>query len=438
MNNKWLGLLGLAIILAAFYYFSDRSNIDIDTSLDDQVSETDSLAVDPNAKFLYGIDVTGLNIIEGTVARNQTLGSILSPFEVPYQIIDELAKKSKEIFDVRNIAFNKNFKLITAEDSTSVKPRYFIYEPNAAEYVVFDLDSLEIYKKEKPAEIRTREIGGVIQTSLYVDMIEKGVGPDLIDLFADLYGWSVDFQRLQKGDKFKVVFDEKFVEDQSVGVVGIQTAYFEHMGEPYHAIPFEQNGEMNFFDQEGNSLKKAFLRDPLKYSRISSRYNLRRFHPVQKRYKPHLGTDYAAPRGTEIRTVGDGTVVEAGYSRGNGNYVKIKHNGTYSTQYLHMSKIGKGIKKGSRVRQGQVIGYVGSTGLATGPHLCFRFWKHGKQVDWLREKIPPSEPILAENKDAFELVKRDAIQVLAAISVEGESEKTLASNQKIQPEVAGE
>ncbi|WP_100629205.1 peptidoglycan DD-metalloendopeptidase family protein [Algoriphagus formosus] len=438
MNNKWLGLLGLAIILAAFYYFSDRSNTDIDTNLDDQITEIDSLAVDPNAKFLYGIDVTGLNIIEGTVARNQTLGSILSPFEVPYQIIDELAKKSKEIFDVRNIAFNKNFKLITAEDSTSVKPRYFIYEPNAAEYVVFDLDSLEIYKKEKPAEIRTREIGGVIQTSLYVDMIEKGVGPDLIDLFADLYGWSVDFQRLQKGDKFKVVFDEKFVEDQSVGVVGIQTAYFEHMGEPYHAIPFEQNGEMNFFDQEGNSLKKAFLRDPLKYSRISSRYNLRRFHPVQKRYKPHLGTDYAAPRGTEIRTVGDGTVVEAGYSRGNGNYVKIKHNGTYSTQYLHMSKIGKGIKKGSRVRQGQVIGYVGSTGLATGPHLCFRFWKHGKQVDWLREKIPPSEPILAENKDAFELVKRDAIQVLAAISVEGESEKTLASNQKIQPGVAGE
>jgi murein DD-endopeptidase MepM/ murein hydrolase activator NlpD len=438
MNNKWLGLLGLAIILAAFYYFSDRSNTDIDTSLDDQIAEIDSLAVDPNAKFLYGIDVTGLNIIEGTVARNQTLGSILSPFEVPYQIIDELAKKSKEIFDVRNIAFNKNFKLITAEDSTSVKPRYFIYEPNAAEYVVFDLDSLEIYKKEKPAEIRTREIGGVIQTSLYVDMIEKGVGPDLIDLFADLYGWSVDFQRLHKGDKFKVVFNEKFVEDQSVGVVGIQTAYFEHMGEPYHAIPFEQNGEMNFFDQEGNSLKKAFLRDPLKYSRISSRYNLRRFHPVQKRYKPHLGTDYAAPRGTEIRTVGDGTVVEAGYSRGNGNYVKIKHNGTYSTQYLHMSKIGKGIKKGSRVRQGQVIGYVGSTGLATGPHLCFRFWKHGKQVDWLREKIPPSEPILAENKDAFELVKRDAIQVLAAISVEGESEKTLASNQKIQPEVAGE
>ena len=177
MNNKWLGLLGLAIILSAFYYFSDRSNTDIDTSLEDQISEADSLTIDPNAKFLYEIDVTGLNIIEGTVARNQTLGSILSPFEVPYQIIDELAKKSKEIFDVRNIAFNKNFKLITADDSTSIKPRYFIYEPNAAEYVVFDLDSLEIYKKEKPAEIRTREIGGVIQTSLYVDMIEKRCRP---------------------------------------------------------------------------------------------------------------------------------------------------------------------------------------------------------------------------------------------------------------------
>ncbi|NVK49477.1 MAG: peptidoglycan DD-metalloendopeptidase family protein, partial [Cyclobacteriaceae bacterium] len=189
---------------------------------------------------------------------------------------------------------------------------------------------------------------------------------------------------------------------------------------------FEQNGEFNFFDQEGNSLKKAFLRDPLKYSRISSRYNLNRFHPVQKRYKPHLGTDYAAPRGTEIRTVGDGTVVEAGYSRGNGNYVKIKHNSTYTTQYLHMSKIGSGIKKGTRVKQGQVIGYVGSTGLATGPHLCFRFWKHGKQVDWLKEKIPPSEPILAENRTEFESIKFEAINLLAAIPIGNADEKLLA------------
>ncbi|HLT07242.1 MAG TPA: peptidoglycan DD-metalloendopeptidase family protein, partial [Cyclobacteriaceae bacterium] len=351
-------------------------------------------------KTMFGIDVSELEIIEGVVEKNQTLSTILGPFNVPYQIIDEIAKKSKEIFDVKHIAFNKKYTVLTPKDSS--KAQFFIYEPNQIEYVVFKLDDVDVYKESKPVEVKRREVGGTISSSLYVNMVEQGVGPDLIDQFADLYGWTVDFQRLQQGDKFKVVYNEKWVDGQVVGIEGIETAYFEHLGQPYHAIPFEQNGEVNFFDQEGNSLKKAFLRDPLKFTRISSRYNLNRFHPVQKRYKPHLGTDYAAPTGTEIRSVGDGTVVEAGYSGGNGNYVKIKHNGTYTTQYLHMSKIGKGIARGSRVRQGQVIGYVGSTGLATGPHLCFRFWKNGKQVDWLKEKIPPSEPIAPENRMAFD------------------------------------
>ncbi|TFV92030.1 peptidase M23 [Algoriphagus kandeliae] len=425
MTKKWTGLAGIALVIFAAFYFLKPLGSNYSDSWEDSLLQEDSVQVDDSKKYLYGIDVTGLNIIEGTVEKNQTLGSILSPFSVPYQIIDEIAKKSKEVFDVRHIALNKKFTILTPSDSAQAK--FFIYEPNPAEYVVFDLDSLEIYRQEKPAEYVTKQVGGTIKNSLYVDMTAQGIGPDLVDLFADLYGWSVDFQRLQKGDKYKVVYEEKLIDGKSVGVTEIKLAYFEHMGEPYHAIPFEQNGELNFFDQKGNSLKKAFLRDPLKYSRISSRYNLNRFHPVQKRYKPHLGTDYAAPRGTEIRTVGDGTVVEAGYSRGNGNYVKIKHNGTYTTQYLHMSKIGSGIKKGARVRQGQVIGYVGSTGLATGPHLCFRFWKHGKQVDWLKEKIPPSEPILAENKSAFETIKFEAINLLAGIPISNSDEKLMAN-----------
>lgn len=424
MIKKWTGLAGIALAIFAAFYFMKPFGSTYSDSWEESSYQEDSLQVDDSKKYLYGIDVTGLNIIEGTVEKNQTLGSILSPFEVPYQIIDEIAKKSKEVFDVRYIALNKKFTILTPADSA--KAKFFIYEPNPAEYVVFDLDSLDVYRQEKPAEYVTKQIGGTIKSSLYVDMTSQGIGPDLVDLFADLYGWSVDFQRLQKGDKYKVVYEEKLIDGKSVGVTEIKMAYFEHMGEPFHAIPFEQNGEFNFFDQEGNSLKKAFLRDPLKYSRISSRYNLNRFHPVQKRYKPHLGTDYAAPRGTEIRTVGDGTVVEAGYSRGNGNYVKIKHNGTYTTQYLHMSKIGSGIKKGTRVKQGQVIGYVGSTGLATGPHLCFRFWKHGKQVDWLKEKIPPSEPILAENRTEFESIKFEAINLLAAIPIGNADEKLLA------------
>lgn len=424
MNNKWIGIAALALTLGAGAIFQ-IGNFSGNSQADESLASLDSTQTQIEKEvFLYGINVTGLNIVEGTVSKNQTLASILSPFNVPYQIIDEIAKKSKGIFDVRWIAANRKFTVLTPDDSS--KAQFFIYEPNPAEYVVFDLDSMEIYKAEKPAITRKREIGGVIETSLYVDMVKQGISPETIDQFADLYGWSVDFQRLQKGDLFKVVFEEKVIEDVVVSVSEVQLAYFEHMGEPFHAIPFEQNGQVTFFDQNGNSFKKAFLRDPLKYTRISSKYNLKRFHPVQKRYKAHLGTDYAAASGTEIRSVGDGTVVDARYTSANGNYVKIKHNGTYTTQYLHMSKIGKGIKPGTRVRQGQVIGYVGSTGLATGPHLCFRFWKNGKQEDWLKEKIPPSEPVLQANRNAFNAKRDEYLRQLATIPLNGEK-KLLAS-----------
>jgi murein DD-endopeptidase MepM/ murein hydrolase activator NlpD len=419
MIKNWTKLLLFAFVLCgviSFKYFGSNFN-----SKPEEIQSEEA-----EQKFLYGINVTGLSIVEGTVSKNQTLSSILAPFNVPYQIIDQLAKKSKEVFDVKGISPDKKFTILTAEDSSQAQ--FFIYEPNPAEYVVFHIDSLNIYKAQKPAEIRKRKVGGIIETSLYVDMTKQMVTPDMIDLFADLYGWSVDFQRLQKGDKFKVVYEEKLIDGKVVGVSNIELAFFEHLGVPYHAIPFEQNGEITFFDQDGKSLKKAFLRDPLKYTRISSRYNLNRFHPVQKRYKAHLGTDYAAPTGTEIRSVGEGTVLEAKYTSANGNYVKIKHNGTYTTQYLHMSKIGSGVKVGARIRQGQVIGYVGSTGLATGPHLCFRFWKNGKQEDWLREKIPPSEPIAASSRMAFESKKGDAMKLLASISMEPESAKMLARN----------
>ncbi len=412
-----MGLSGLILFICAIVTYQFEPSILIGLIPEKEKTTTDSLLIKEKQEvYLYGINVTGLNIIEGKVTKNQTLATILSPFNVPYQIIDEIAKKSKGIFDVRWIATDKKFTVITPSDS--LKAQFFIYEPNPAEYVVFNLDSVNVYKAEKPSEIRKREIGGIIETSLYNGMIDKGISPELIDEFADLYGWSVDFQSLQKGDIYKVVFEEKLVEGNVVSVSPIRLAYFEHKGQPMHAIPFEQNGQISFFDQNGNSLKKEFLRDPLKYTRISSRYNLNRFHPVQKKYKAHLGTDYAAPTGTEIRSVGDGTVVEAKYTSANGNYVKIKHNGTYTTQYLHMSKIGKDIKSGTRVRQGQVIGYVGSTGLATGPHLCFRFWKHGKQMDWLKEKIPPSEPISTQNRNAFFAKKEEAVTLMAQINPE--------------------
>ncbi|MEB2780300.1 peptidoglycan DD-metalloendopeptidase family protein [Algoriphagus sp. C2-6-M1] len=427
MKKTWIGIAALIIAIGAassLQFFS----LPFQPEQEAEIVEPpliDSLA---DQVFLYGINVTGLNIVEGTVSKNQTLGSILAPFNVPYQIIDQIAKKSKEIFDVRGIAVNRKFTIVTPADSSQAA--FFIYEPNPAEYVVFNLDSIAIYKAEKPAEFRTKEAGGIINSNLSADMTGQGVTYDIIDQFADLYGWSIDFGALQKGDKYKVSYQEKVIDGVVVGVSDIQTAFFEHKGVSFYAIPFEQNGEISFFDQNGDSFKKAFLRDPLKYSRISSRYNLRRYHPVQKRYKAHLGTDYAAPSGTEIRSVGEGTVTDARYASANGNYVKIKHNGTYTTQYLHMSKIAKGIKPGARIRQGQVIGYVGSTGLATGPHLCFRFWKNGKQEDWLREKIPPSEPISTNNKLAFESTKAEYMERLASIRLPGDPVKLVAETPK--------
>src|SRR5690554_5943094 len=282
MRKTWIFVFG--VFLAAgcygFYTYNIASINDAENTVlipEEEIPEEE--------KILFGIKVNDLEIIEGVVEKNQTLSTILGPFNVPYQIIDEIARKSKEIFDVKHIAFNKKYTVLTPKDSSQAQ--FFIYEPNQEEYVVFKLDDADVYKEAKPVEIRKREVGGTITSSLYVNMVQQGVGPDLIDQFADLYGWTVDFQRLQKGDKFKVVFNEKWVDGNVVGVEGIETAYFEHLGEPYHAIPFEQNGEVNFFDQEGNSLKKACLRDPLKFTRISSRYNLNRFHPVQKRYKAH-------------------------------------------------------------------------------------------------------------------------------------------------------
>ncbi len=360
----------------------------------------------PEPKYLYGIQIDSFEVKKDKVKRHQNLSEILNPRNVDYKTIDQLARKSKKIFDVRKIKTGNSYTLLCEKDSNA-SAKFMIYEKNPIEYVVFDLrDSLNIYQASKPVDTIRQSLTGVIYNSLYMTILENEGNIQLVNALSEMYAWQIDFFRIQKNDKFKVIYDELFVDGESVGLHKILAAQFEHFGDEFSAYYFHQDAEHDYFDDNGESLRKAFLKAPLKYSRISSKYTMRRFHPVQKRYKSHLGTDYAAPQGTPIYAVGDGVIVEARYKKYNGNYVKIRHNSVYSTQYLHMVNIKSGIKPGKTVRQGDVIGYVGSTGLATGPHCCFRFWKNGAQVDPFREKIPPSKPVAEANMDAFKKVQK--------------------------------
>ena len=397
------------------YMSEQESTASVETTQEDSVAvEIDTIPL--NYYVANGVVRDSLIIYEGTVKANQSLSEILLKFNVSYSEIDKIAKKSKDIFDVRKFVTGKNYLVFYTDDSLQ-KVQSFIYEIDAANYVVYDLsDSLRIYRERKEVEVRIRVASGVINSSLWQTIVDNDIDFTLPMELSEIYAWAIDFYRIQKGDNFKVIYEEKYVDDEKIGMGKVISAYFNHYGEDYYAIYFEQGDAADYFDENAKSLRRAFLKAPLKYSRISSKFSRRRFHPVQKRYKAHLGTDYAAPKGTPIMTTGDGVITKSGYSRGNGNFVKVKHNSVYSTQYLHMNKIKSGIRKGARVRQGDVIGYVGSTGLATGPHVCYRFWKNGAQVDALRVSIPPSLPVDKNYLQAYEKVKAEMMSRLDSIA----------------------
>lgn len=363
--------------------------------------------------YIYGIQADSFNIITGIVGRNQTLGNILNDYGVSNRDIYEVSLLPRQQFDVRKIKAGNRYALFT--DSLGV--RYFVYEKDKVNYAVIHFeDSIHVEERHKTLQVKTSELSGKIQSSLWEDFSERGINPMLSLELSDIYQWSIDFFGLQAGDKYKVIYDETFVDSVSVGISKVHAAWFYHLNQEFWAIPFEQDSVRSFFDEEGNSLRKAFLIAPLRYSRISSRFSNSRYHPVLKIRRPHHGVDYAAATGTPVETVGDGLVIDRGYQpRGGGNYLKIKHNSVYSTTYMHLSKFAKGIKKGVYVKQGDVIAYVGSTGLATGPHLDFRFYKNGMAIDPLKVKAPPVEPVHEENLLDFELAKRSWIAALKEI-----------------------
>lgn len=363
-----------------------------------------------------------LELVESikNVQKNETLSDILNSFNLGNFSQEQIINKARDVFNVRSLRTGNPYHTFVSDDSLA-QLKFLVYQKDNINFIVFDLnDSLKIYENSKSVDIRKNSLSATINNSLYASLSENDANIDLAMKLSQIFAWQVDFYAIQKGDNFKVIYEEKYIDNKVIGIGNILGAYFNHKGKDYYAIPFEQDSVLQFFDQDGNSLRKAFLKAPLEFSRISSRFSRNRFHPILKRSKPHLGTDYAAPQGTPIRTVGDGIVVDAGYSGGNGNYIKVKHNSTYSTQYLHLSRFAKGIKKGIRVSQGQTIGYVGSTGLATGPHLCFRFWKNGVQVDPYKEVNPPSYPVKQELLVKFDSVKTEVITELDRINYKGE------------------
>ncbi|NPA68937.1 MAG: peptidoglycan DD-metalloendopeptidase family protein, partial [Chlorobi bacterium] len=353
---------------------------------------------------IYGIVIDTLKVKTNYIHPDEFLSTIFAENKISGKL-NEVLKKAKNIFDVRKIKSGQKYTILTSKDSAET-PEYFIYEKNKVDYIVFDLrDSVKVYEGKKKLERKVKETGGIIKSNLWFAMEDAGVKPVLANDLSDIFAWTVDFFGLQLNDKFKIIYEEYFVNDTSIGYGKILAAYFEHYGDTIYAIPFKQDSTENFYDLDGSSLKKAFLKAPLKFSRISSGFSYARRHPILKIVRPHLGVDYAAPSGTPVYALGDGIVVKAYYTRGGGNYIKIKHNSVYATGYMHLKAFAKGIHPGVRVHQGQLIGYVGKTGLATGPHLDFRVWQNGKNINPLNLKAPPVEPVKPENKDAFDKIK---------------------------------
>ena len=352
-----------------------------------------------------------------SVDRNETLSDILLNLGVPANSMVNIIDEAKKVINVRKIVAGNIYHSFTSSDSTNTLV-YFVYEKSPKQFVVFDLkDSIKVYESEKEVVTVEAQKSAVIDQSLYVSLMESNASPELAIKLSQIFAWQIDFYHLQKGDSFKVIYERLFIDDKFFAVGQIKAAYFNQSGKEYYAIPFVQDSVLQYFDENGNSLRKAFLKAPLEFGRISSRYSRSRLHPVLKTRRPHLGVDYAAPVGTPIRTTGDGVVIDVSYNSGAGRFVKIRHNSVYSTMYLHMSKYAKGIKKGVKVKQGQVIGYVGSTGLATGPHVDYRFYVNGSAVDPLKVELPPSEPINEKLKVAFEKQRDSLINLLNKVQL---------------------
>ena len=387
-------LFFLVVIVVSYNLFFKNNN-----------SAEDLTKIEKKEKIVkeFGYVLNDYTVKRDTIKSGDSFGQILENNNLFYPKIYNIVQATNKIFNIRKINVGRPYTILYSKDSLEI-PELFIYQPNPKDYVVVSLsDSIWAERKQKEVELKSLEASGKIYSSLSETMESLKLSPLLTNELSEIYAWNIDFFRLEKGDNFKIMYTSKYVNDSVyIGLNRIHNAYFEHRGKPFYAVEFKTDSLRNiyeYFDENGKNLRRAFLLSPVQFSRISSRFNLRRKIAYYGKIKPHYGTDFAAPVGTEIRATAAGRVVKSGYTRGNGYYVTIKHNATYSTQYLHMKQ--RGLKVGTYVSQGDRIGYVGMTGYTSGPHVCYRFWKNGKQVDPLKQKLPEAKPISNTLKEEY-------------------------------------
>ncbi len=411
-RKRSLVIAGVVVVMSVLLMVSTRW---IGKQSLDEVQLTDSVEVE-EIVYKYDIPTDDYEVDYGIVKRGQNLSNILTDHGLSYRRVHRVNEKAEGVFDVRKIRAGQSYAVFTTRD-TVPQTAFLVYEETPKSYVVFDLrGDCAVRRGENPSEWRQKEVKGQVESSLWVAMQNQEASPLLAMTLSNIYGWSIDFFDLKKADEFRVIYEQEYVDGKSLDNFHVLAASFLHQDSMYYAIPFVQDGEELYYNEKGNSLEGAFLKAPLDFYRISSRFSNSRFHPVLKRYRAHHGVDYAAPKGTPVYAVANGRVIAKAYQRGGaGNYLKIKHNGVYTTTYMHLSGFAKGIKVGSEVKQKQVIGYVGSTGLSTGPHLDFRVYENGKPINPLTIKSQPKKPISTANRDPFTLLCDSLIRRLETL-----------------------
>ena len=402
-----------ALIILIIFVIIITTNWSKDYEEDHEIDLTYEEPVVAEPTYIFGICADNYDIAENTINKNQVISDILSEYNVPQTTIYQLDKISKDTYSLRKLHQNNTYRLFLTKDSVP-QAHYLVYDISTIDYVVYAFkDSIYSYLGALPTDTIINRISGTIDISLWDAMIDCGAKPVLAVDLADVYAWTIDFFGISKGDAFDVIYEEIYVEDELVGTGKILASNFITSGKNHLAFYYEDKDNKGYFDEDGNSLRRQFLKAPLSYSRISSGFSYARKHPITKKVRPHLGVDYAVPSGTPVYSVGDGVVIDKGWDKkGGGNYLKIRHNSTYTTLYMHLKGFAKGITKGSKVSQNQLIGYVGSTGASTGPHLDYRVFKNGSAINPLKMEAPPVEPIKATQLPAYKEYINENLELL--------------------------